>query len=53
MIPQIILFAIWMISLGANIAKHGQDQELTYNGWHKVIIIIIQAAFLYWGGWFD
>ena len=53
MIPQIIILAFMMISLGAHIARHGEPTDIKYNGIGKLIMIIVNVSILYWGGFFD
>ena len=50
--PQLLVLALWLISLGLHIARHGEPMGLMYNGWFKVISIAVWTAVLAWGGFF-
>ena len=51
-LPQIILLALWGISLGVAIAQHGQPKKGTESAWNSIIGLAIVAPILYWGGFF-
>lgn len=53
MIPQIIMLSIWMISLGVNISKHGEERNSKYNAYHFIIAKMIIFAILYYGGFWN
>jgi len=51
-IPQILMIAIYMLSLGINLAEHGKPRAGTYNFWSALIATAIAFAILIWGGFF-
>jgi len=48
---QMIITALYMMSLGMNLAKHGQPRENKYNFWEALIMTSI-ILFLLWKGGF-
>lgn len=52
-LPQIIYFALIMISLGMSMVNHGKPREGKENFFIHLAAIIMAAAILYWGGFFD
>lgn len=50
--PQTIMIALFAISLGISLAKHGQYREDKYNFYYSLIAMIIEVSILYWGGFF-
>ena len=52
MTPQLILVLLTAISLGMNIAKHGEPRD-DHNGWSSFIAFIIIHGILYWGGFYN
>jgi len=48
---QMIITALYMMSLGMNLAKHGQPRENKYNFWEALIMTSI-IIFLLWKGGF-
>ncbi len=54
MIPQLILIALWIVSLTINAVKHGEiKKESKYDFWVSLTTILIIATFLYFLGFFD
>lgn len=51
-IPQLILCALYIWSLGMHAVKHGESRDDTYNFWHCLIGTAITIAILKWGGFF-
>jgi len=47
--PQIVLIALYSLSLGISMAKHGKPRE-PYNFWTSFLAVIIEVAILWWGG---
>lgn len=52
-IPQIIIIALYAMSLGIAWSKHGSPKSGTENAWTSVIALIINMSILYWGGFFN
>lgn len=52
MFPQIIMIALIFVSIGINLAKHGEERP-AYNVWTSLIAAIISFMLLWWGGFFD
>lgn len=56
--PQIIVLALWGISLGVHLAKHGEPRievdgsQQKYSFTKDVIRVSIWSGLLYWGGFF-
>jgi len=53
MIPQLTLLAIYAMSLGMAISKHGEEKIEKNNAWHTVLATILILSILNWGGFFD
>lgn len=53
MIPQIIYFALVLISLLFAANQHGKPKKGKHNFWVTVIACIISISILWWGGFFD
>jgi LPXTG-motif cell wall-anchored protein len=51
--PQIILCVLYCLSLGVNLAKHGQPKTGKESFWTGLIAIIIVVTLLIWGGFFS
>lgn len=51
-IPQIIILAIYLLSLGASLANHGNEKISKTNFGEHLIIVMINLGLLYWGGFF-
>ena len=51
-IPQIILIAWYVLSLGVTLAKHGEPRDGKYNFLTNLIITAIVFLILWWGGFF-
>lgn len=51
-IPQILMIAIYMLSLGMHLAGHGKPRAGAYNFWSALIATAIVFALLIWGGFF-
>lgn len=47
-IPLFILIGLFCISLGINIAKHGEPKNEKYNVWNTFLNWIIQLALTIW-----
>ena len=52
MIAKIILLGLMTLSLGMNLATHGQERKPT-NGLESFINYILTLSLLYWCGFFD
>lgn len=48
--PQLILIALFSVSLGMSAAKHGEPKTGKENAWASLVAMAIQVALLYWGG---
>lgn len=53
MIPQIIMISIWMIGLGINMSKHGQEKTVKYNAYHFIIAKMVISTILYYAGFWN
>lgn len=51
--PQIIIIAIYALSVGIDIAKHGEPKTGRYNAAASLIGSAIGLSLLYWGGFFN
>ncbi|WP_161627586.1 hypothetical protein [Metaclostridioides mangenotii] len=51
--PQIILIAIYMLSLGISMARHGEEKKGKESFFTSTIAAAIQIGLLYWGGFFS
>ena len=45
-----LMLAIHILSLGINIALHGQDKNQSYNGWTELLGLGLFVALLWWVG---
>lgn len=52
-ICQILMLAIFFMSLGISIAKHGEPRRGYHNFWIEFIAWAIQLSLLYFGGFFS
>ncbi len=52
-IPQIIMLIMYAMSLGIDLAKHGEPREGKYNAVSGLIGVAIGLALLWWGGFFS
>jgi hypothetical protein len=52
-IPQIILIGLYMISLGIELARNGQDKTGKYNVVTTFVALVLILGLLYWGGFFS
>lgn len=50
--PQILILAIYMLSLGNELAKHGDTKVIKYNFGGKLLVTMIVIGLLIWGGFF-
>ncbi len=50
--PQLILIALWTISLIRSVIQHGKPKKGNESVWTTVIALAIVLPLLYWGGWF-
>ena len=53
MIPQLLMFAIYCITFTVHATRHGEDYDLEYNVWGRLLAIAISATILYYGGFWD
>jgi len=53
MIPQLIVIASSLISLGIMMNKHGKPKEGKESVWWYLFNTIIAYSLLIWGGFFD
>jgi hypothetical protein len=51
-IPQILIIALYTLSLGICLAKDGEPRDGTYNFGSALIATAIIFAILIWGGFF-
>jgi len=51
--PQIIIIALYTMSLGIHLAKHGEEKTGKYNFWSSLLSAIIIFALLKAGGFFS
>lgn len=52
-LPQIIMTALLLLSLGISIAQHGTPKTGHNNAWINFIAVVINIALLYWGGFYE
>lgn len=52
-IPQYLIIAIYSLSLGVSLVKHGKEEIHKYNFFATVIATVIVMAILKWGGFFQ
>lgn len=50
--PQIIMLALYAMSLGTYLANHGKPMDRKYNFWSALLSSGIQVALMWWGGFF-
>lgn len=53
MIPQILIIALFLISLLIAANQHGKPKKGNHDFWASLIAVIINFALLYWGGFFN
>jgi hypothetical protein len=51
-IPQILIIALYTLSLGIHLAKDGEPRDGTYSFLSAFIATAIAFAILIWGGFF-
>ena len=51
-VPQIIMIALYIMSLGLCAVKHNKPREDKYNFWVALIGTAINITILKWGGFF-
>jgi len=51
-LPQVFILALYLISLGISIERHGKPKKGNESAWTSLIATIIMLALLYWGGFF-
>lgn len=51
-VPQIMIIALYMLSLGINLANHGKEKNDKYNFWSSLLACVLIFALLNWGGFF-
>lgn len=49
---QIALTALYLLSLGMHLAKHGEPRTDKYNFWAALISMGIELTLLYFGGFY-
>ena len=49
---QILMLCIFAMSLGLNLAKHGEPRTGKYSFWVSLISSAIELSVLYFGGFF-
>ena len=52
-LPQIILIDLYVFSLGASLAQHGEIKTKKENFWTSLVSVVIVFALLIWGGFFS
>jgi heme/copper-type cytochrome/quinol oxidase subunit 2 len=52
-IPVIIWIILRAVRIGYHTAKHDEPVEAEYNGFAAIVLTAIDAAILYWGGFFS
>ena len=51
--PQIIMIALWALSLGVTMSKNGEPRTDNHNvGW-SLVTLAIYATLLWWGGFWS
>ena len=50
--PQIIMIVLYTISVFTSLMKHGESKG-DYNFWASLIAVVIEAAILKWGGFWN
>ena len=50
--PQIILLALYALSLGTHLANHGKPKTGTYDFWSALTSFGLVMVCLVWGGFF-
>ena len=53
MIPQIIFLSFVFIGMLIHANKHGDPMDINWNFWTHLIVIFVELALFYWGGFFD
>jgi uncharacterized membrane protein YoaK (UPF0700 family) len=51
--PQIIVIALFALSLGVAIAEHGKEKKYKFNAMLVVLQEAVVTALLIWGGFFN
>lgn len=49
---QIVLTALYVMSIGMHLAKHGEPRDGKYNFWTALIGAAIEFTLLYFGGFY-
>lgn len=52
-VPQITIIVLYALSLGVNLANHGEKREGKYNFWSSLIVCILLFTLLKSGGFFE
>ena len=52
-IPQLCVIALYMLSLGIHLAKHGESQTGRFNFWTALLTGAIMFGLLWWGDFFS
>lgn len=52
-LPQLIWVAFTAISIGMDASRHGEERPHKVNVWAVIVEMVINAALLYWGGFFN
>jgi hypothetical protein len=50
--PAITLLMLWAVSLGINVAQHGEPKKGNENAWITVMAMLVTGSILWWGGFF-
>jgi hypothetical protein len=49
---QIALTALYVLSLGTHLAKHGEPKDGKYSFWTALVAVAIEFTLLYFGGFY-
>lgn len=53
MLPQLLLLALYVLSLGIHLAQHGQPKKGNESFPAGFVAVALQVGLLYWGGFFN
>lgn len=52
--PQAIYFALILVGIGLELARHGQVRKPSrHNAWTTIVASLLILALLWWGGFFS
>lgn len=51
-IPQMIMLSIYLLSLGAALAKNGKEKVSKVSFGENFFVVAVYTGLLYWGGFF-